>query len=98
MELTQDSLSESINNCKRLEELLDRATEGHKLELFTLKSRHEEKSANLESDISELVSILIKHKSVCCHVTLVAILMECELNKKSDTHGFIVYISHPSLR
>lgn len=56
LETAQKSLSEATNNAKKLQELMDRAREEHKLELSTLRSQHEQLAAALQSEVEDIVS------------------------------------------
>ena len=57
LETLQESLSEATNQSQRIQELLDRANEDHKTDLFTLNSQHEKTITQLKAELEELVSI-----------------------------------------
>jgi len=55
LESLQESLSGANNNNERLQEVLNRVNEDHKLELSSLYSQHEKAITQLNSDIEEHV-------------------------------------------
>ena len=57
IESLQESLSEATNNAKKLQDLLDRANEDHKVELSSLSSQYEKTTAELKVEIDELVRV-----------------------------------------